>query len=316
VAPPLAVALLLFSFAGCLATDVNMRSGGETTGILVRVYSNADAAKGQRPDAAGTLVELFRLEKGDREVFLQRSLASQWGVDGLAPGRYRLRVVAIVDGGGNIRETRSGDRETDFKVKAGQTAEIKIILKKTPTGLIVAASLTVIILFVALAIILREHDISPPLPPFPSPGDLPHFPLPPGPPINAVVVAPEIWIGPPPGPPGPPVHREQVPPPRVTSVIPEPGALVSGLRVKPTLTFSQPIDESRVTPDTILVLGSASGLLPGTTVMSHGLLRFEPSRDLIPGETVTVTVRAAHVVNPDRRRLERDFSWTFRVTGE
>ena len=305
VVPPLVAALLVFSFAGCLSTKVNVRSDGTTegAGVLVRVFADADAVKAQRTEASGTLIELFSLDKRGNETFLSRSLAGEWGVSQLLPGKYRLRVVAVLDEGGNIRETRSGDRETDFSVKEGQTAEVKIILKKTPTGLIVAVSVTVIVLVVALAILAGKSGARPPMP-----GRvLAH--LPPPPLIRPVIIAPELWIGPVDG----SVPRERRTPPRVTSVFPDPGSVVAARRVLPTLTLSQPLDEAKIGPDTILMLGSKSGMLPGTTTVHSGLLRFGPSRDLLPGETVTVTVRADGVVNPDGIRLESDFSWSFQV---
>jgi len=305
LAPPLAAALLLFTFAGCLSTDVNVRTDGtdEGAGILVRVYADPDAAKANRTEASGTLVELFSFDKRGKEIFLQRSLAGEWGVSQLPPGRYRLRVVAVLDAGGNIRETRSGDRETDFSVKSGQTAEVKVILKKTPTGLIVVAVVTVVIIAVAIAVIAGKSGNMPPLP-----GQvLAH--LPPPPLIRPIIFAPELWIGPVDG----SFPRERSAPPRVTSVHPEPGSVVASRRVMPTLTLSQPLDEAKIGPDTILMLGSKSGLVPGTTTVHRGLLRFAPSRDLFPGEAVTVTVRARGVVNPDGIRLESDFSWSFQV---
>ncbi len=306
VVPPLVGALLLFSFAGCLSTNVNVRTDGmaEGAGVLVRVYADTDAAEAGRTEASGTLVELFSLDERGTEMFLQRSMAGEWGVSQLPAGKYRLRVVAVLDAGGNIREARSGDRETDFRVKTGQTAEVKIILKKTPTGLIVAASVTVVVLVVALAVIMGKNDLRPPRP-FEV---LSH--LPPPPPIHHVIIAPEIWVGPMPG----PVRRERSSPPLVTSVFPEPGAVVAARRVLPTLTFSQPLDEAKIGPETIQMLGSKSGMVPGNTGVHRGLLRFSPARDLVPGEVVTVTVRAHHVVNPDGRRLAEDFSWSFQVT--
>lgn len=306
LAAPLAAVLLLFSVAGCLSTNVNVRSDGSTAGagVLVRVFADTDAAKSRRTVAAGTLIELFSLDKRGNETFLQRSLAGEWGVSELPPGKYRLRVVAVLDGGGHIRETRSGDRETNFSVKAGQTAEVKIILKKTPTGLIVVAAVTVVVLMVAIAILMGKNDITPPPPPI---GVLSH--LPPPPPLGHVIIAPEIWVAPVDG----AVRRERSAPPRVTSVLPEPGSTLVSRRVTPTLTLSQPLDEARIHADTILMLGSKSGMIPGTAVVQRGLLRFEPARDLIPGEAVTVTVRASGVVNPDGQRMASDFSWSFEV---
>ena len=304
VVPPLVAALLVFSFAGCLSTNVNVRSDGSVgAGILVRVYADPDAVKAQRTEPSGTLVELFSLDKRGTETFLQRSLAGEWGVSQLPPGRYRLRVVAILDDGGHIRETRSGDQVTDFSVKEGETAEVRVILKKTPTGLIVVAVVTVIILAVAIAVIAGKSGNAPPLP-----GQvLAH--LPPPVLIRPIIYAPELWIGPVEG----SLPRERSVPPRVTSVHPEPGSVVAARRVMPALTLSQPLDEAKLGDGTILMLGSRSGMVPGTTTVHRGLLRFDPSRDLLPGEDVTVTVRAGGVVNPDGVRLESDFSWSFRV---
>jgi len=305
VVPPLVAALLVFSFAGCLSTKVNARSGGTTAGagVLVRVFADADAAKAGRTEASGTLVELFSFDKRGNEIFLQRSLAGEWGVSELPPGKYRLRVAAVLDAGGNIRETRSGDRETDIEVKEGQTAEVKIILKKTPTGLIVAATVTVVVLVAALAVILGNNNIRPP-----SPGRvLAH--LPPPPLLRHIIIAPELWIGPVDG----AFPRERSALPRVTSVHPEPDSVIASRSVMPALTLSQPLDVEKIKPDTILMLGAKSGLVPGTTSVHRGLLRFAPLRDLVPGEVVTVTVRAQGVVNPEGRRLESDFSWSFEV---
>lgn len=308
LAPPLAAALLLFSFAGCLSTNVKVRTDGTDgtdsgAGVLVRVFADSDAAKAGRTEASGTLTELFSLDKRGKEIFLQRSLAGEWGISQLPPGKYRLRVVAVLDAGGNIHETRSGDRETDFTVKPGQTAEVKVILKKTPTGLIVVAVVTVVVLVVAIAVIAGKSGSAPPLP-----GQV-FSHLPPPPLIRPLLVAPELWIGPADS----AYPRQRSAPPRVTSVHPEPGSVGVPRQVLPTLTLSQPLDEAKLGPDSILMLGSTSGLIPGTASVHRGLLRFAPSRDLAPGETVTVTVRAHGVVNPEGIRLESDFSWSFQV---
>ncbi len=306
LAPRLAPLVAVIFMAGCLATSVQVRTGGgDTAGILVKVFADADAAKEGRANATGTLVEIFRLD-GGQETFLQRSLAGEWGLDGLLPGRYRLRVVAVLDAGGNIREVRSGDRETDVKLKPGQTAEVKVILKKTPTGLIVAAAVTVVVVMVALAILMHERDI--PIPPPPPPELL----LPPAPLLHPVVMAHELVVWPVSPPPGEPPARE-APAPRVTSVFPTPGSAVEARRVTPTATLSQPLDERHLRPDTILMMGSASGMVSGTTRLQDGLLRFETSRDLVPGDTVTVTIRAGGVVNEAGRRMTEDFSWSFQV---
>jgi hypothetical protein len=156
---------------------------------------------------------------------------------------------------------------------------------------------------VAIALLAGKSNVHPPSPV----GVLSH--LPPPPLIRPIIFAPEIWIDAT----GGSISRESSTAPRVTSVLPEHGSVVTALRVMPTLTLSQPLDERRLGPDTILMLGSRSGLIPGTTVVHQGLLRFQPSRELLPGETVTVTVRAAGVSNPGGITLEADFSWSFKT---
>ncbi len=274
--------------------------------VLVQVFQNADAEKAGNANAPGTLTELYRIVDG-KEVFLQRSLATQWGIDNLEPGQYRIRVPAVIDNSGNIRETRSGDRVTDFEVRTGQTTVVKVTLKKTPTGLIIAAIITIVFIVVAIALLMGERNVKLPRPPrIPVPGPH-HFPLP-----VPVIAAHELFIvstvAVHPGP------RVQTPAPRVTSVIPGPGTSVSSGIVTPTLTFSQPINNQRVGPRTIKMLGSKSGLISGTSVYENGLIRFMPEKSLVPGETVTVSVYAGGVVNLNGKRMAKDFSWIFTVS--
>lgn len=115
---PLALVFLAFTLSGCLSTSVSLQAVGEpeTSGVIVRVFKNSQAEKAGVANAPGTLTEIYKLD-GIGETLLQRSLASEWGVDHLEPGKYRLRIPAVIDRMGNIRETRAGDTTTDFKVK-------------------------------------------------------------------------------------------------------------------------------------------------------------------------------------------------------
>ncbi len=312
VAPPLILPLifffLTFMLASCMSTQVIFQDGvkGAKSAVLVRVFQNVDSEKAGAPNAPGTLTELYKIE-GDKEILLQRSLATEWGIDNLEPGQYRLRIPAIIDNNGNIRETRSGDRTTDFEVKNGHTTVVKVVLKKTPTGLIIAAIVTVVFLVVAIALLMSEHNIRPPRPPripIPRPGHVP-LPLP-------VIAAHELFIISTLAHPVP-MPQAQIPSPRVTSVVPGQGTVVSSGLVVPTLTFSQPITQQRIRPGTIKMLGSKSGVVAGSSVYENGLLRFTPEKSFLPGETVTVSVYAGGIVNPNGKRMAADFSWQFKV---
>jgi len=306
---PLLVPILVGALLtpACLSTRVGVTASGDHQAHLrVSVFADKDALKAGGPFAEGVLVELYQVHKG-KDVFVQRSLAGRWGVDGLPPGQYRVKVAALLDAGGHIRDPRAGRSEDTFWIKAGETGDAKIILKKTPSGLVVVAALTVVVLVIALAILLRDSDIPSP----PSPGDvaglLPDIPIPTfvdfGD-IGPIYPGPDTW------------SDEDVPPPHVTSTYPRPGATVRPGFFRPSATFSQEIDEDDLEPDTMRVLGSKSGLVPGKTILDQGVLQFDPKVPFQDGETVTVTISADDVDNLAGKNLEHDFSWSFRVGEE
>lgn len=306
-APPLvpilvAVALLV-PLSGCLTTNVRTQEGtGDAAGLRIRVFTNPDAVEQGAADGAGTLVELYRLGEGESESFVHRSLAAEWGIDGLPPGEYRVKVRAVLDAEGNIRDPRSGDRVTDFSVGTGKTADVAVVLRETPTGLIIVAAITVVLLLVAVAVLLEDVDDIP----------LPHElleNLPPPPMLPHVVMWGDIYVEFPIG--GASFSSAPSRPPRVTSVFPDPGAIVAARRISPALTLSQSIDLSEIGPSTIRMLGTKSGLVRGTTSVDQGILRFVPSEDLAPGEAITVTVLGEDVENSAGQELEGDFSWSF-----
>lgn len=306
-APPLvpilvAVALLV-PLAGCLTTNVRSQEGtGDTAALRVRVFTNPDAVEQGRADGAGTLVELFRLRDGGQESFVHRSLAAEWGIDGLPPGEYRVKVRAVLDAQGNIRDPRSGDRVTDFEVEVGKTADVAIILRETPTGLIIVAAITVVLLLVAVAVLLEDVDD------FPLPHELLEN-LPPPPMLPHVMMWGDLYVEFPIG--GASFSSAPSRPPRVTSVFPDPGSIVAARRIAPALTVSQSISLAGIGPSTIRMLGTKSGLVRGATSVEQGILRFVPAQDLVPGEAITVTVLGEDVENSAGQELDEDFSWSF-----
>ena len=67
---------------------------------------------------------------------------------------------------------------------------------------------------------------------------------------------------------------------------------MSARRVTVTFLLSAPLAPDGVGENAVLALGSKSGEIAGTVsyLERDGLLRFSPSRDFAPGETVTVTL--------------------------
>ena len=88
-------------------------------------------------------------------------------------------------------------------------------------------------------------------------------------------------------------HDESsTPAPGAADVFPAKGSVVSARRVTVTFLLSAPLAPDGVDENAVLALGSKSGEIAGAVsyLERDDLLRFSPSRDFTPGETVTVTL--------------------------
>jgi hypothetical protein len=272
VARILLVALVPLALDGCVSIGVSRSAldsprGAPTppTGALaVSVFEKAGDRDSGRVASFPVLSELARVT-GSGEEAVGRSMAPAWSLADLAPGKYRLRVTRRLTPEGDIESLENpGDRT--FEISAGEKTTVSVVLKKVPVFWIVVAALTVVAL-VILAIAVSRHAHLPPPPP---------LPLPP------VFVA--IPLG---------GHGESGPPaPGAADVFPAKGSVVSARRVTVTFLLSAPLAPDGVGENAVLALGSKSGEIPGSVsyLERDGLLRFLPSRDFAPGETVTVTL--------------------------
>ena len=202
---------------------------------------------------------------GSGEEAVGRSMAPAWSLADLPPGKYRLRVTRRLTAEGDIEALENPGDKT-FEVSAGEKTTVSVVLKKVPVFWIVVAALTVVAL-VILAIAGSRHVHLPPPPPLPLP------------PVFVV-----IPLG---------GHGESgMPAPGAADVFPAKGSVVSARRVTVTFLLSAPLAPDGVGENAVLALGSKSGEIAGAVsyLERDGLLRFSPSRDFAPGETVTVTL--------------------------
>jgi hypothetical protein len=192
------------------------------------------------------------------------------------------------------RLTAEGDIEAlenpgdkTFEAKAGERTALSVVLKKVPVFWIVVASLTVVAL-VVLAIAGSRHVHLPPPPPLP-----PVF-----------VVIPLGGRG-----------EAGAPAPGAADVFPAKDSVVSARRVTVTFLLTAPLAADGVGEDAVLALGSKSGEIAGAVsyLERDGLLRFSPSRDFAPGETVTVTLDLSKLRGPGGKAGSGKVSTTFLV---
>jgi len=247
-------------------SDARNASAPRAGALAVAIFEKAGERDAGRVASFPILSELARVT-GTGEETVGRSMAPAWGLPDLSPGKYRLRVTRRLTPEGDIEPLENPGDKT-FEVKAGEKTTLSVVLKKVPVFWIVLAAVTIVAL-VVLAIAGARH-----LPPPP--------PLPPLLPVFVV-----IPLGGPGGSGGPV--------PDAADVFPAKGSVVSARRLTVTFLLSAPLAPDGVGENAVLALGSKSGEIAGTVsyLERDGLLRFSPSRDFAPGETVTVTLDLA-----------------------
>ncbi len=247
-------------------SDARNASAPRAGALAVAIFEKAGERDAGRVASFPILSELARVT-GTGEETVGRSMAPAWGLPDLSPGKYRLRVTRRLTPEGDIEPLENPGDKT-FEVKAGEKTTLSVVLKKVPVFWIVLAAVTIVAL-VVLAIAGARH-----LPPPP--------PLPPLLPVFVV-----IPLGGPGGSGGPV--------PDAADVFPAKGSVVSARRLTVTFLLSAPLAPDGVGENAVLALGSKSGEIAGAIsyLERDGLLRFSPSRDFAPGETVTVTLDLA-----------------------
>ncbi len=272
VARILLVALAPLALDGCVSIGVSRSalepppgSAAPPTGALaVSVFEKVGDRDAGHVAAFPVLSELARVTDSGEEA-VGRSMAPAWSLTDLPPGKYRLRVTRRLTAEGDIEALENPGDKT-FEISAGEKTTLSVVLKKVPVFWIVVAALTVVAL-VILAIAGSRHGHLPPPPPLPLP------------PVFVV-----IPLG---------GHGESgMPAPGAADVFPAKGSVVSARRVTVTFLLSAPLAPDGVGENAVLALGSQSGEIAGAVsyLERDGLLRFSPSRDFAPGETVTVTL--------------------------
>jgi hypothetical protein len=291
----LLVALAPLALDGCVSVGLSRSvrdGGGAGTGeLVVAVYRTARDRDSGAPVPHPVLADLVRLENGTRTT-VARSMASSWTLGDLPPGRYVLRTSKKIDGNGDVVPLK-GPVEKEFSVGAGERVEAKIVLEKVPVFWIVLAAVTVVFLVVLAIDAIGDGDL--PLPP--------PLPLPP----SLIGVVLEIPFG--------QSYVANAVEPGVADVFPSPGSVVAARRVAVSFFVTVPIEAESVDEEAVLAVGSLSGEIPGTVEWrgEERLLRFVPSQDFRPGETVTVTLDLGKVESTGGRSGSGRATTTFRV---
>jgi hypothetical protein len=165
----------LLTMTSCVSFKVNqvaIQSDKEQPSIAMKAYLKAPK-EGQEDavyDGVGTKL-FFQQENGTFSP-VASSRKGSWVLRNSPAGTYRIEIdqTAEIDG---KTETLDGSLTKTFTLKPGERAEIIIVLKKVPVGVIVLMSVLIVGLIV-LAILARDNRL-PKLRDFPHP-PIPHLP--------------------------------------------------------------------------------------------------------------------------------------------
>ena len=294
--------LAIFQIALLLAGCVSMRTTGhhpsaskDVGGVEVKVFAD-DAAR--KSGAVGPRFVVGELERaqGKRWEPVFKSLSPAWSVVNLPPGKYRLRVPAVLDDEGNA--VTIDNEGKIFKVRQGQVTEVAVTLRHRPTGLIVVGAVAAVVAAVVLADWLGDHDLPIPTPPSFIADDI--FELT----VDLAFISAH----------GPEFDDER--PPVVTSHFPEEGALVAARRVRVIFATSEPLNPGDIDADAVTVLAEKTGLVPGHVAYDpeNWWLIWEPDGDLPRSDTLHVTLKAGSVEDLGGNDLGRVESFSFQTT--
>jgi hypothetical protein len=296
VAVVLVLGQVVLSLAGCVSVDTigTRPADGPGGGVAVRVFADDGARKAGKVGPAGILGELERRE-GQRWVPVFRSLDPAWTVAGLAPGTYRLRFPARLDGAGNV--VRMNERIEQVKVTEGMIVETQVILEHVDRALVVAGVVVAVLAAVVVSDYLDDHG-------------LPDVPLPPPEAVEAAfyitmdVVAAATWSGV-----GDPL------PPTVTSHFPAADALVAARRPRIIFALSEPLRPDEVEGQAVTVLAERGGLIDGDSSYDeeNWWVVWTPRQDLPAGDTIRVTLAAEALEDRAGNELPEAVSFGFRT---
>jgi len=288
----LIIGQLMLSLSGCLSVQASStrKAEGPGGGVAVQVFADDSARRAGKPGPAAIMGELDRKE-GAAWVPVFRSLNPTWTVAGLAPGTYRVRFPARLDGAGNV--VRLEGKATEVKVKDGKITDVNAVLDHVDTALIVAG----VVAAVLIGKYVYDHGLPEPPPPPPGLLDAVFY-------VSIDIVTGPGWTG----------VADRLPP-TVTSHFPAAGALVAARRPRVVLSFSEPLRPQDVKPEGVSVLGETSGLVPGQVSYDaqNWWVVWQPQADLSPGDTFHVTLAKDAVEDLAGNEPESPTTFTFKT---
>ena len=147
------IAFAPFALDGCVSVGVKTTAAPANTAAASmgtfegRLYENPSDAKKDLKSPREVTWKLFQLEQSTKIPF-REGTGNVWTATELPPGRYRI-AVSWGKNPGIAEQSSTGSGRKTFPLEAGETAQVRVFVKKFPTGTVVALGV-----LVALGIVL------------------------------------------------------------------------------------------------------------------------------------------------------------------
>ena len=196
------IAFTVLTMTSCVSFKVNqiaIESNGEQPSIAMKTYLKAPEEGQEDAVYGGVGTTLFFQQENGTFAPVTSSRQGRWILRNAPTGNYQIEIDPTAEINGKT-ETFEGSRTKTFTLKPGERAEIIIVLKKVPVGVIVLISVLIVGLIILLIVARKDR---PPklsdllLPPIPH---LPGIPPPRALLIPLLIFAPHgrPFLGPPP----------------------------------------------------------------------------------------------------------------------
>ena len=197
------VAFIVLTMTSCVSFKVNqiaIESNDEQPSVAMNLYMKAPDEGQEDAVLSGVGTTLYFQQEDGTFATVASSRQGRWVLRNSPAGHYRIDIDPTAEINGK-KETFEGSLTKTFTLKPGERAEIIIVLKKIPVGVIVLISVLIVGLIILMIVARKERPpklsdlLLPPLPPH-----LPGIPPPSVFVIPLMIFAPHgrPFLGPPP----------------------------------------------------------------------------------------------------------------------
>jgi hypothetical protein len=153
------VAFTVLTITSCASFKINqiaIKSNKEQPSITMKTYLKAPEEGQEDAVYSGVGTTLFFQQENGTFAPVASSRQGRWILRNSPAGNYQIEIDRTAEINGKT-ETFEGSRTKTFTLKPGERAEIIIVLKKVPVGVIVLSSVLIVGLIILMIVAIKDR---------------------------------------------------------------------------------------------------------------------------------------------------------------